>query len=143
MSVVNLKDAYVLGWLCLSLPPPLILQLGYHRDTSSTTFALQTTRFLLQDPQVSAAAPCLSTTCWHALRNLRAQFFATCWAFVVRRTILTLKVYAAFPSGCLFFLKSARSMLRSFLRNQLQNISTGFKSGDFGGQLHSSTFLRR
>ena len=42
--------------------------------------------------QLSAAAPLLSTTCWHALRNLLAQFFATCCAFCDFMPPLTLAV---------------------------------------------------
>jgi hypothetical protein len=91
---------------------------------------------------LSAAAPLRCTTCLQAPRNLPANALAATCAFCERMTPLIRSLYAVLPRTFLFFFKSSMSMWRSFLRNQPQNISTGFKSGDLGGHVQRTTFFK-
>ena len=93
--------------------------------------------------QLSAAAPFLETTCWQEVRNLFAKDFGTCCALAVRITDLMREIYPAFSNDGLFARRSAKPILRNFLRIHPQNISTGLRSGDSAGHCHKAIFLRR
>ena len=83
------------------------------------------------------AAPPLNTTLDAVDFKLRANDAATRLAFCVRTKRNRRSLKPRLFRGGRFAIKSAKSIARMRLRIHPQNLSTGFKSGDLGGNFQS------
>lgn len=117
--------------------------------TTTTTRSLQTTDshwhaltylVIAQPHQARTAAPFTRTTSSQVFRKLFAMLVATAFALAEEHTARTLLLYAALSNDLFFARASAKSSFSKCLRNQLQNCSTGFKSGERGGTFHIFIF---
>ena len=102
-----------------------------------------TTRYVISiaatrsQAQPLTAAPPLNTTLDAVDFKLRANDAATRLALCVRTKRNTRNLKPRLFRGDRFAIKSSKSIARMRLRNHPQNRSTGFESGDLGGNFQS------
>ena len=87
--------------------------------------------------QALEAAPLLATTCLQTRLKPRAMIDATCCALLDLSSFFTLSVYTNFPGTTRRARRSAISRARISFLTHAQNFSTGFRSGDLAGIVHS------